>query len=461
MIIWSRALLSALLLLSSAAGPPPTSTAPAALDTYVQKQLEATGVPGAAYAVIGAEGPQHTAVFGEDGDGEPITAQTPFLWGSVSKPVTATLVVLLARDGLLDLEDPVVQHVPSFPDPSTTIRQLLDHTSGLPRGLELTDHYGPGRSATQIVGALDQQSFGERKHSYSSLNYVVLAAVAESVTGQSFGRALQQRLLAPAGMHSVPADPEQAERALPPGHRYVLGSVRPFDSRVDAATQAAGYLTGSLGDLAAFASTQLPGGPVLTDSERDLLHAEQVDDYALGWRTTTVPGTDEPMVWHGGAAPGFQAGVLLLPQRNQAVVLLQNAYSPFRDAQLMDTSMGIASLLAGAEPQVHGPDPLYRVLLAVLSVLALVLGAVIVRLLLRRNHPRSRSMIWSGAAVTTLAVGLLALPGQLGVTRSQVFLWAPDVSVLLHLCLGLLAVVAVLSITLRWRTWRTTVRRPT
>ncbi len=70
-------------------------------------------------------------------------------------------------------------------------------------------------------------------------------------------------------------------------------------------------------------------------------------------------------------------------------------------------------------------------------------------------------MIWSGAAVTTLAVGLLALPGQLGVTRSQVFLWAPDVSVLLHLCLGLLAVVAVLSITLRWRTWRTTVRRPT
>ena len=140
------------------------------------------------------------------------------------------------------------------------------------------------------------------------------------------------------------ADAPRAEQVLPPGHRFVLGGTQTFETRVDPATVPAGYLVGSVNDLAAYARTQLPGGLVLDDKERALLHTAQVtlgdgSGYALGWRTSRVPGTDEAMVWHGGAAPGYQAAIVLLPEREQAVVMLQNAYGPFHDTRLMDSAL--------------------------------------------------------------------------------------------------------------------------
>ncbi|GAB6902070.1 serine hydrolase domain-containing protein [Kineosporia succinea] len=428
------------------AGPAP---GPARLDSFVRERLHDTGVPGATYAIVGTNGVEHSASFGTDGDGRPVTTATPFLWGSVSKPVTATLVVLLARDGLLDLDDPVGRHIPSFAkDPARraiTIRQLLTHTSGLPQGLQLTDHYGENRSPAAVTGQIARLDLGPHVHAYSSLNYVVLAAVVESVTGQPMGDALARRLLSPAGMRSVPADPREAEQVLPPGHRFVAGHARAFGSRVDPATRAAGYLVGTLDDLSAFARTQLTGGAVLTDAERATLHREAVDGYALGWRTTTVPGTDEPMVWHGGAAPGYQAAVLLLPGRDQAVVLLQNAYSPFKDATLMDTSMGIAALLAGSQPPVHGTDPLYPGVLAGLVALALILLGAATRVVVHLVHHRPARPLTTALTVTALGLtgaGLHRFPGLLGVSWGQVPLWAPDIAALLDVCAVLLVTLA-------------------
>ena len=140
-------------------------------------------------------------------------------------------------------------------------------------------------------------------------------------------------------MSTALADAAEADRVLPPGHRFVFGGTQTFETRVDPATVPAGYLVGSVDDLAAYARTQLPGGPVLGDKERTVLHTARVsvgedNGYALGWRTSRLPGTDEPVVWHGGAAPGYQAAIIVLPQRDQAVVMLQNAYGPFHDTRV-------------------------------------------------------------------------------------------------------------------------------
>jgi len=412
-----------------------------------------------------------------------MSSRTPFLWGSVSKPVTASLVVLLARDGVLKLDSRVAELVPSFTtgDPESaariTVRQLLDHTSGLPRGLELTDRYDANRSITSLlpqIADLEPVATPGSKHSYSSLNYVLLGAVVESVTGRPFASVLSERLLKPAGVSSALGDAAQAEQVLPPGHRFVFGGARAFKTQVDPATVPAGYLAGSVDDLAAYARTQLRSGPVLGEKERSLLHTSQVAvgadaGYALGWRTSRIAGTDEPMIWHGGAAPGYQAAIVLLPKRDQAVVVLQNVYGPFHDTQLMDTAFGVAALLTANEPEQHGTDPIYPALLVGLGLLSLTLLTLItvpvVRLIRSARDPggvrgsgtRSVRRRFVGLAVSlivlgALAFGLAVLPGFAGLSLGQLDLWAPDLSWLVHtslvLCAGL-AVVRVLVTVIR------------
>lgn len=70
--------------------------------------MAAVGTPGLAYAVVSPEGVEHAAAFGVDGDGVPVTSRTPFLWGSVAKPVTATAVLTLVGEGLIDLDATVL-----------------------------------------------------------------------------------------------------------------------------------------------------------------------------------------------------------------------------------------------------------------------------------------------------------------------------------------------------------------
>lgn len=313
------------------------------LDAYVHAQRDRAGVPGVAYAVVGVDGVEHRGGSGRDGDGRPISSSTPFLWGSVSKPVTATLAVLLAGDGRLDLDARVVDLLPTFVSADSrsakiSVRQLLDHTSGLPEGLRLTDRYDSGRDLASVVaeaGALDLVNEPGTEYAYSSLNYIVLAAVIERIVERPFGQVLSERLLLPAQMSTTAAEAARAEQILPPGHRYVFGKARPFDSRVDPATVPAGYLVGSIDDLAAFARINLAGGNLLDEADRQLLHTATVrtgehGGYALGWRTWHVPGSSEAMIWHAGAAPGYQSAILLLPERNRPWSCSRTPMAPSR-----------------------------------------------------------------------------------------------------------------------------------
>ncbi|RYJ02035.1 MAG: class A beta-lactamase-related serine hydrolase, partial [Actinomycetales bacterium] len=353
---------------AAAAAVRPTDRAPststAELDAFVQEQMERTDTPGAAYAVVGPEGVRHERAFGIDGNGEPVTSTTPFLWGSVAKPFAATLAVLLADDGVLDLDARVVDLLPDFrtaersASDRITVRQLLDQTSGIPNLLGSTDRYEHDRQPADLVADLagvELASDPGAKHVYSSLNYAVLAAVVEEVTGRSYADVLTERLLTPIGIDSALTG-VQDESSLPPGHRYVAGRATAFTTQIDPAGTAYGYLGGDVEDLAAFAQASLAGGPLLTDPEREELTSPVVETgadsaYGLGWRTWQVPGSDEPMVWHSGAVPGYQASVVLLPERDEAIVVVQNAYGSFQEEPLLDTAWGLASIRVGVDPQ--------------------------------------------------------------------------------------------------------------
>ncbi|MEB3962472.1 beta-lactamase family protein, partial [Streptomyces kunmingensis] len=386
----------------------------AAIDTYVRERMNATGTPGLAYAAVGPNGPLHQRSWGTDGRGKEVTARTPFLWGSVAKPVAATAVMTLVQDGRLGLDDRIVDHVPAFRfggarnTARVTVRHLLVQTSGIPEAAtaKVTDCFDadcPGPAAR--VKALDDvRPLGPpgAKYAYSSANYLVLTAVLEAVTHRPFAASLRTAVLGPAGMDGAIADRASArERNLAPGHQRLWGMTAAIADGVDDSGAAYGYMGGDLHDLAAFAALQLrAGGPkgerdgVLTPASvrsmrtEDRTHSGEGTGSGLGWR---VGGLDAPLdkaVWHTGGTPGYSAMLFLLPERNLALVLQQNLYGLLDDEDVMRIGFDAARILAGGAPPSPGTSWLSPYDLAVWGLtglaLLLVLAAGRAVVLLRR-----------------------------------------------------------------------------
>lgn len=130
-------------------------------------------------------------------------ARTLTCLGSITKPLTATLVMKLVEEGKLDVADPIVEHLEGVPEDKRgiTLAHLLTHSAGLfELSREVPDHEWIAREdflATVFEAPLEFAP-GER-YEYSNAGYSVLAAVIEKVTGESFDAALRERVLAPGG----------------------------------------------------------------------------------------------------------------------------------------------------------------------------------------------------------------------------------------------------------------------
>lgn len=447
----------AALALALATGPLPPSQAPstdtAELDSYIEARLEQTNVPGAAWAVVTADGIEHQAAWGEDGDGAAMTESTPFLWGSVAKPVTATAVMTLVEDGRVDLDQPAHNYLPDFTlaDPAhaerITVRHLLEQTSGIPEGTGVTDRFDPGRdpygeALADLAGA---EPFAEpgREFEYASANYLVLGALVESVSGMPYEEYLREAVLDPLGMDTAVADAASAG-SVPDGHTFVFGQPVTIDAPFDPTGPSYGYLGGSVTDLAAFAAASLPGaeGVVSADSlalmQSPAAAMNERIDYGLGWK---IDGRNADLgtstVWHTGGAPGYSAAIVMLPELGRAVVIAQNAYGHFQDGALVGTALGAARVAAGGAGEELEADWVYPAELAAIGAL-LVLGVSLVVRTVRRLRAGGASagrrwLVWAamagwavGGAAVAYGAGV-AVPGM-APSRTLYVLMAPDLA---------------------------------
>ncbi|MFI7344596.1 serine hydrolase domain-containing protein [Streptomyces sp. NPDC050085] len=433
----------------------------AAIDAYVRERMKATGAPGVSYAVVGPNGPLHQRSWGSDGRGSEVTARTPFLWGSVAKPVAATAVMTLVQDGRLRLDDRVVDHVPGFRFGGAaharrvTVRHLLGQTAGIPESAtfavaDCLDADCP-RAAERVRALDDVRPLGlpGTIYAYSSANYLVLAAVVEAVTGQSFAAYLRTAVFAPAGMRGAVADRASArERRLSAGHQRLWGIPAAIADGVDDAGAAYGYTGGDLGDLAAFAALQLRAGSpagardgVLTPASVRAMRTEgrlssgYGTGYGLGWR---VGGLDAPLdhaVWHTGATPGYSAMLFLLPETDTALVLQQNLYGLLDDDAVMRIGFDAARILAGGTPSAAGTawsSPYYLTVWGT-TALALLLCVAAGRsvVLLRRPAGSANRLRRLARTVPWCVSGALPLAAFVWVAAAMglepLWLWLPDV----------------------------------
>ena len=184
----------------------------ARFDELVAGQLTGRGDRAAAVAVSVNGRLVHAAAFGTrtpDGPVDLVTTHDRFRIASISKVVTATVVLQLVDAGFLQLDEPVGQRLadavgvpPGNGVPAVTVRQLLSHTSGLPdyRGEFFGDRFASCEAAAAFGLARSLSNTPGTRHDYSNLNYCLLGLLVADVTGKPYEAAATQLLMQPLGI---------------------------------------------------------------------------------------------------------------------------------------------------------------------------------------------------------------------------------------------------------------------
>jgi D-alanyl-D-alanine carboxypeptidase len=336
--------------------PRPASATPqvrAALDARLEALRKRAGIPGISAAIVFPDGTrwQGTAGLADVAAGRPVTADTAFPVASVSKTFTAALILGLVQDGTLDLDASARSYLPSLPiDSRITIRELLDHTSGLRdfffgAGVDHallsnpTRTWDPARSLKYLGKPYAKP--GVSWH-YSNTNYLVLGMIAEAVGHATVAEQLRARFLGPLGLdHTFYQAVEKPRGPLVHDYRF-LGTaatlpaidlwdgtgVVPFTSVVTAAG-GAGSIATTATDLAAWARA-LYGGDALDRATRDAMFDDVLRTaklkpaigYGLGVQSVTVDGF--PAVGHSGRYLGARAVFRWLPVQGVGIAVLTN-----------------------------------------------------------------------------------------------------------------------------------------
>src|SRR5262249_39028474 len=139
----------------------------------------------------------------------PVTEDTVFEIASVTKPFTATAIMMLVEDGKIGLDDEIRKHLPELPVAwsGVKVRHLLSHTSGLPSYMshpgfaELNRKPSGPRDFVELVSGLPLQFQPGEKYDYVNTNYVLLGLMIERVSGKSYNAFLKEKMFGPLGMN--------------------------------------------------------------------------------------------------------------------------------------------------------------------------------------------------------------------------------------------------------------------
>ncbi len=326
----------------------------------IGKTALATGsAPGIALAVAYKGQIVYTGGFGfaDVAMHRPVTADTPFAIGSLSKQLTAAAVMLLVREHKIALTDALSKYVPSLPNAKRiTIRMLLDQNSGLHNYPLLSEHPWPTQGAippAKIVSILatDKPDFQPgTKWEYSNANYAALAAVVEKAGGIRFGTFLRTRIFEPLRMTDSTFGYE-AQRSGSIAVGYVNGRPELPPLSLDLFS-GAGAAVSSARDLAQW-DLALTQGRLLPSSYLSQVWHEGVptgqgsERYTMGWVIDRLAGHRE--LWHNGLTPGVGGYCYnaLFPDDGLAVVVLTNGFDarglPERMTQQIAAAYGIGT----------------------------------------------------------------------------------------------------------------------
>jgi len=275
----------------------------------------------------------------------PITADTVFRMGSITKQFSAAIVLQLAAEGKLSLDDKLSKFLPDYPKPGAdaTVTQLLNHTVGVQSytaipGFMAGDAPAKAVTTEQLIAMfkdMPSPSKPGEKYEYNNSGYVLVGAVIEKVTGKPWHQVVEERIARPLGLKSVRYGVLENETAnMAAGYTRRDGKVMPAKAIHMSIPHAAGALIGTVEDLARWTAA-LHGGKVIPAE----WHARMVtptklpdgtiEQYGFGIGNRDVRG--RKAIGHGGGIFGFVTDSIYLPEEDLFVAVFTNSDEPQTD----------------------------------------------------------------------------------------------------------------------------------
>ncbi|WP_062049095.1 serine hydrolase [Bacillus sp. JCM 19034] len=426
------------------------------IEDYMMESIDTYNIPGASLTVVKNEEIFYHDDWGVMSDGSKVTADKPFLIGSLSKPITSLAIMMLVEDGIIKLDEPIENYIPSFAyktdsSKQITVLHLLEHTSGISEfeGLKVTDK--DSTEETIITKSVDELNGVELSHvpgevyEYNSANYLLLGLIVEEVTNGTYSEFLDKRIFTPLNMRHSAADYETARvLGYKPGFVSWFGKPIKSDGLYDNAGAPYGYIASTTNDLAKFLTFMLEGGELLSEQNLDLLKTppEEGRTYGLGWHFSKT----ENFPFHGGATSDHRAEMFFIPEQDVAAVLLTNKYHFTEDRQVSEIMEGIRSIMNGVEP-VEVPPQSYTLQWITLGItIMLVILTVVHFMILRRKQRLRRSLRFSLAILFLfLTIGLIpTITYMMGTPWKAIKLYAPDIAFLIQVLVAILAINGII-----------------
>ncbi|MCE5250218.1 beta-lactamase family protein [bacterium] len=332
--------------LPCSAAPLTGASLEAKVDSIVARQNVTARTPGCAIAVV-----RDGEIIFKKGYGSanldydiPITPQTVFNIGSISKQFAASAIQILAGEGKLALDDDIRKYLPDFPEygHTITIRHLLHHISGIrdyealmvPANMPYDKNYSPEELYEFITRQRELNFVPGAEFSYSNSGFVLLGMIVKKVSGLSLGEFTAKRIFEPFGMknsffyekmHVIVRN--RATGYDKDGSGYITGLY-------DNYTVGASNLCTTVEDLARWDRNfygSAVGGPdfIANMLDQGVLNDGEVIDYACGLRVSEYKGLKT--VSHNGWWAGFRAGMVRFPDQRFTVICLSNTtgFNPY------------------------------------------------------------------------------------------------------------------------------------
>ena len=324
------------------AGPPPADFR-AQAEAIVARSFPADG-PGGTVVVTRGGQTLYTAGRGlADVEARrPITPETVFRMGSITKQFTAAVVLQLVAEGKISLDDPVSRFFPDYPQPgaSATVRQLLNHTSGIQSYTSIpgwmteanTNRAYTTAQAVAVFRDLPSPTRPGEAWAYNNSGYTLLGAIVEQVTGRPWHEQVAQRIAGPLRLPTIGYGPERETRPdMARGYTMAGGEVRPAMRIHMSVPHGAGALVGTVGDLARWAQA-LHHGRVVTPALYTAMTAPaplaggETHPYGMGLGLGELRG--RPTLEHSGGIFGFNTDSVYIPAEDVFVAVFANSDSP-------------------------------------------------------------------------------------------------------------------------------------
>ena len=325
------------------------------IDQYFKGILASSPAPGFSVVVVKDEKVVFKKGYGVERIGSPnlMTAKTSASIGSLTKSFTALAIMQLVEQGKIRLDDPVIKYLPEFKTANRnrsdkiTVRMLLNNTSGLQGGVSnrLQDEEEALELLLQSLQSFYLSKEPGKSYEYTNTGFSVAGLIIERVSGLSYSKYLEQRILQPLEMERTSTDPNDFDDLkVLYGHWMGLNEGIPAERGIESVemTPAGSMLRSSSTDLGNYLIALLNGGcfkgqQLLSEQSIHTMWTPQVNfpgisyemggdgkdfQYGLGWMISEVE--ERTLIHHGGSRGTMSSMTVLFPEKRLAASILFN-----------------------------------------------------------------------------------------------------------------------------------------